>query len=41
MTLADAEIEATSNMFGVRVVLANKDNLIPSGAKCRVSFNQR
>jgi RND family efflux transporter MFP subunit len=38
VALADSEIEATSNMFGVRFVLPNKENAIPSGAKCHVSF---
>ena len=40
VSLVDAEIEATSNMFGVRFVLPNKNNTIPSGAKCHVSFVQ-
>lgn len=36
--LVDRVIEPTSNTFGVRFILSNTGNLIPSGSKCRVSF---
>lgn len=39
VTLVDPVIDGPSNTFGVRLSFANPDNRLPSGLRCRVSFD--
>jgi RND family efflux transporter MFP subunit len=41
VSLVDSVIEATSNTFGVRLVVDNASNEVPAGVKCRVQFDAR
>ena len=38
VTLVDQVIDGPSNTFGIRLSFANPDNRLPSGLRCRVSF---
>jgi len=38
VVVVDKVIDAASGTFGIRLELENKDNVIPSGLKCKVSF---
>lgn len=38
VALADRVIDAASNTFSVRIILANTDNAVPAGSKCHVRF---
>ena len=38
VVVVDKVIDAASGTFGIRLELANKDNMIPSGLKCTVRF---
>lgn len=38
VVVVDKVIDAASGTFGVRLELSNKDNMIPSGLKCKVHF---
>ena len=38
VTLLDQVFDAASGTFGVELTMANPDNVVPAGQRCRVSF---
>jgi multidrug efflux pump subunit AcrA (membrane-fusion protein) len=41
VSVVDSVIDAPSGTFGVRISLPNPDHQVPSGQRCRVSFEPR